>query len=391
MDPNVRIQRHSLLWEAGTSRISRTAISGVIFAVLILLKVVGPQYTIDEQEQLLQSLGDREAEISVSQNQLEKIQSTLEDIEDVIVQAPWNVEKNKLINFFTMRITGDPQWSRDPKDEANDTITNIANGVRENIVKPLEEATAAITGLDGLATYPNKINAAINSWETKHFNNTDWYATLGAKSETMDQMSAALSEFQAEAVDAVEKIAADIGPRIEKIKEDKTNILANIKSADTRREAALNQILPSWATDLISVKNMMDLYPWILVAIAAYFVGNGLIAAQHFHGMADEENWSAAERSDPLLSSPWTLTWRGFAGTAVTLVSYLAVLAALAYCLYRSLNPPESTVASVLTIPSDAAATAPSATLLIALAYGLFVAAFLLVVITPLRRRVDKT
>lgn len=390
MDPNVRIKRHSLLWEAGTSRISRTAISGVIFAVLILIKVVAPEQTNKDQEQLLKNLGDREAEISALQNQLENFRSTLDEIEAVIVQAPWDVKKDDLIEFFVRRKNEGNLNSGESQDEADETIIEITEGVRKDIVKPLKEATAATTGLEELATYPNSIDAAITSWKNEHHGNREWYATLGSKARTMDQMSTLLSKIENDAAEAVGKIEGEINSQIEEVKTDKKNIQANIESAETRKKAALNQILPSWATDLISVKNMMVLYPWILVAIAVFFVGNGLIAARHFDGMADEEKWSAAERSDPLLSSPWTLTWRGVAGTAFTLVLYLAVLAVLAYCLYRSLNPPVTTVASVLTDPTDAAAAA-SSNLPIELAYGLFVAAFLLVVITPWRRWLNKS
>ena len=131
---------------------------------------------------------------------------------------------------------------------------------------------------------------------------------------------------------------------------------------------------------------MIALYPWILAAIAVYLVGNALNSARYFRGMADEEGWSAAERSDPLVSSAWTLTWRGIRGASATIFCYITVLAALWYCLNRSLNPPGPGDRAGFSIQTISAVMGSPAILL---AYGFLALALIIVVVLPLRDRAE--
>jgi hypothetical protein len=212
-------------------------------------------------------------------------------------------------------------------------------------------------------------------------------------------MSVVLSKLRTDALDAVRKSDDKLKELQIAVGIDTSKVQAKIDAQMKKIDGDVDDILPDWAYGLVGTKAIVLLYPWMLVAIAAYLIGSALTAARHFNGMADEEGWSADERSDPLLSSPWTLTWRGMAGTAITLLNYVAVLAALSYFLIRALTRQPSTKtktdigdssAAVNTDYSNEVAESISSWLPGELAYGLMAAIVILVLIAPLRPRAKK-
>jgi hypothetical protein len=401
MKPETRLQRHAQLWKSGTVSARRVAIAGLIFAVLILLRVVEPYHQVEREGQQAKAKLEAEAVMLLKQQeQLAIIERTLQEIEDELGQQPWNVEMDKLIKYFKDLRTSGSEDLPVPQDMANQTIGNIVEMVESRVIKKLRAVMAAPETSERLADYPDRIQDALNNWKNDNYDNTQWYFTPGSKIETINGMGAVLSVLKNEALAAVNESKLSIPGKKADIERRKAEIPKEIEKATESIKAELDKILPSWAQNSVGVKSMIVFYPWILVAFAAYLTGIALIAARHFHGMADEEQWTAVERSDPLLSSPWTLTWRGVTGTTVTLVNYFAVILVLGFCIGRAVKPPSSEGDAAVTGSSDGTAVADSSHALadamsvvlpLELAYGLLLATLAVVVATPLWRRTQKT
>jgi len=90
----------------------------------------------------------------------------------------------------------------------------------------------------------------------------------------------------------------------------------------------MQQIMPEWLRGLISVEQMVQLYPLIMMGLVLYTVGNGLSLTRHYLVIAQERGWSFEEASDPAYSSLWTLSYRGLTATLFTVVTYLGLIIA---------------------------------------------------------------
>jgi hypothetical protein len=362
MDPATRLKRHSQLWEAGNTSVRRTALSGVIFSTVILLRVILPNAEIEEGERTLTALQQEERVVQKRLAEAQAIEPKLNEIAGVVDAAPWNKQKDELIRLFASGPVDDPQAAADR------TVRSIAKQIRRDVVSPLRAAIDEVGVTGELAGFPDEVEGAIGTWETSKLGRR-WFRTIREKEGTVHELGDFLEDLQEQALNGVREIQTTVHSERSQLQERRAELGSDIEKVKAEIEQALEESLPAWAKELVTVDAMAILYPWILLGIAAYLVGTALSAARHYRGMADVEGWSAEERSDPLLSSTWTLTWRGAFATTVTLACYSAVLLCLWYCLYRSLDAPPASVAPLW------------------LPHGLMALALITVLVTPLRRR----
>jgi len=90
MDSSIRAQRYEQLWDAGTTSVRRVALGGVIFAVLVLLKVVGPHW--DKENSWKVELSEQIEVMAEVQEELEEVEAAeieLIGLEEVIEKQPW--------------------------------------------------------------------------------------------------------------------------------------------------------------------------------------------------------------------------------------------------------------------------------------------------------------
>lgn len=330
MDPAIRIGRHSELWQAGSTRVERTAVAGLIFASVIFFNVIEP-YAHTEQSRgnlLIIEAQQQQAEIDVAR--LEAVAASLEAISRVVEAAAWGRHQEDLaLRFRSGAVTA-------PQQEADQTIRRIAAEVRSEVLDPLAAAVAK-SGLSApLADHPARMQAVIDRWEQSYLGQR-WYQTVREKERTVIELDATIGSLQAETRQVLAELQGSVDAERTRSQRAQAALAAEIATTKEAIERSLNESIPAWAKGLVSVERMVSVYPWILVGITIYLVGSALMSERQFNGMASAAGWSRAERSDPLLSSLWTLTWRGAAGTALTLCSYIAVLAGLAYFLNRSI------------------------------------------------------
>ena len=201
----------------------------------------------------------------------------------------------------------------------------------------LKDAVAQ-SGVDGnLAEFPKRMEADIDAWERENIGQR-WFETLNTKERTVGELGATLETIQTDAKQVLLGLQNAVDARRTQSKQAQAKLAADIEAKRSEIQEALNEPIPAWAKGLISVERMVPICPWILVGIAIYLVGSALVAARHYHGMASAVGWSQPERSDPLMSSVWTLTWRGATGTAISLLSYVGVLGTLGHFVNRSIK-----------------------------------------------------
>jgi hypothetical protein len=112
--------------------------------------------------------------------------------------------------------------------------------------------------------------------------------------------------------------------------------LGQLQAETTIKELLLEElkekmetILPQWVRGMVTVEQMVQVYPLIMLGIAIYVLGIGLALTGHYRVIANDMKWSGEERSDPAYSSLWTLTYRGPYGTGLILAVYLVTFTCL--------------------------------------------------------------
>jgi len=330
MDPATRLGRHSDLWQAGSTRCERTAVAGLIFASVIFFNVVEPFAQTQQSRVDLAAFTSRQQQAEVVVARMDAFAASLEGISRAVEAADWKRHNDELMRRFRDGEVTSPQ------PEADQVIREIAAEVRSDVLEPLAAAVAS-AGLDeSLAEHTTRMKTAIDTWEQAHLGQR-WFQTVREKEETVFELDTTIGNLQEEARQLVVRLQREVEVERSQLHQAQATLAAEIQTTRDRIQQTLDENIPAWAKGLVSVEWMVGVYPWILVGIAIYLVGNALVSTRHYHGMADAAGWSGPERGDPLLSSMWTLTWRGAAGTAITLLSYIAVLAGLAYFLNRSI------------------------------------------------------
>ncbi len=384
MDPAGRLRRHAQLWDTTAANARRIAVGGVIFAVLILLNVIEPHFRVEQQKEKLPewqtelaTLKDRQQELEKRKNSLQSLSQELRQIAADIERAPWQTDIQALIKTCAR---GCP---RNVQEIANQTISDIAQKMRDISIVPLRTKVEASSMQAELGDSIKNMEAAIDSWEQGRQNKV-WYGTIASKEATAAAVGSNVRAETRNAESAVSALntstseeLAGIGEVLKTTQDQLANsqqeVADQIKEQEQKINDAMLAALPGWASGLFTVKTMVVLYPWILVVMGFAVVGYGLLAGHHYRGMAAAEGWSVQERSDPLLSSPWTLTFRGAAGSVITLLLYGAVLAFFSYCLYRSTRaasmkdiPPPSEQVFSLGLPTELAVSLLAIALILA-------------------------
>ena len=329
MDTATRLQRHSDRWQEGSSRVQRIAVGGLIFASLIFFKVIEPHAQTAAGRENLANLEVDQVQADDELARVNFLADQLGVISQTVDNANWRQYKEDLVQRFSRGGVAAPQ------QEADQTIRKITGQVRNEVLAPLETAVAE-SGLSGeFAGYAERMNRFIDEWEQSKLGQR-WFQTRERKEEAVTELGTTMESLQNEAKDVLAALKLEIDAKRRDVQKSISQLAARIEKTNAEIQQALDEANPAWARGLVSVEWMVSAYGAILAGIALVLVASGLLAARHYHGMANAAGWSQSERSDPLFSSVWTLTWRGIAGTSITLLSYLGVLAGLGYFLNRS-------------------------------------------------------
>ena len=379
MDEARRLKRHAELFEAGETSVRRIGIGGAIFALVVLLTVIEPFHI--ESSRAQSEIEVRQGEVRVLAGDIERIESLRQELEGMserIANQPWTDEIETLKDDFREgRVT-------EPRAHSNEVLSDIAAELRAGIVEPLRPSIVPLGEGHELSSVPEDIDGAIRNWH-EEYRKSDWWITTDRKDDAGraigNELDVLLSRATKDAAKIGDELAAASGVLAGEIRQAERRIDALV--ADL--QGVMDDALPGWARGFLDVRQLLVIYPWLLAGIAVFLTATALRTTYHFHAMAEGEGWSADERRDPLLSTAWTVTPRGPAGSLATVATYGAVFAVLGLCIYRSQHPPETEAQAGVQASVDAIASTAGWSALFA--YAVFAAAVAVVAANVFRKQ----
>ncbi len=337
-------QRHLKLWEEQSKTVKRTMFAGLLFGLFLLIKVLTPFVDISGKT------GDKQNEIcelKLEQNNvaelnktLDQLQKTLNEVQKTIRLQPWMKEKNKLISTLKEIRNRSPRsgnW-QEYQDAADATISTITEQVGERIIQPLEEALhqgpQVQEDLPELSRGVDALRVDMDKWEQVHLGKR-WYTTFFMKDKEMRELTYSLENN----LNVIYRLIRSEQKKIDMKRRDLIKIEKSLKNDIQEKESALDELqremqklLPEWFRDLLSIEQMIQLFPLIILSLLVYVIATAHSLTGHHEKIIENIGFPEAERSDPSNSSLWTITYRGRAGTTATLITYVSFI--LAMCLF---------------------------------------------------------
>jgi hypothetical protein len=341
MDTGFRFKRHSELWEEQNKRVKRTVMAGLVFGILLLMNVLRPySFDMDKRSDIkgeIETFKKEKERVENSIKALSDFEQTLEAVQKTIQEQPWMEEKDKLIQTLAViNRRGEGSWERYQK-EADNTVRAIGAQVNDTVVKPLNQFLIdfPLAGdlMPELFAELNTLPQSIEAWIQQNLGKR-WYRTLDSKRARVesltrslqDNLDAIYSKIQVERPNLARKRAV-LSEKIIRLEND-PEIKEKEKSLK-ELETKMEKILPEWIRGMISVQQMIQLYPFIILGLVIYVLVITLSLTMHYHSMAQGWGFTQAAETDPIFSSIWTLTYRGRFGTIFTIVTYLAFVATM--------------------------------------------------------------
>ncbi len=340
MDEDFRLTRHTTLWEEQNKRVKRTIIASLVFGILLLVNVLKPYSSdIDKKRDIRTEIEIYKNEKGVIENSITAIddfKQTLGAVQITIREQPWMKEKDKLIRTLAgINRRGEGNWQR-YQEEADNTVRVIGAQVNEMVVKPLNEflpdyPQVAVL-MPELYTELKTLPMTIQEWIRRNLGKR-WYRTLESKMERVETISRDLqvkldtinSKISMEKPNLVRK-RKELTQEITRM-ENKADIQAKEKLLKTL-EARMDKIMPEWIRGLISLHQMIQYYPLIILGSVIYVLALAVSLNSHYNSMAAVRKITQAAKTDPIFSSLWTLTYRGHS-TILTIASYIGFVAAM--------------------------------------------------------------
>ena len=330
-----RFKRHLRLWEEQNKAVKRTMIVALLLGLLLPLKVLKPmteisQKTVDERSELQASIEKKEV-IGDLETALDEMEITFSDVQSTMAREPWNEEKDRLIHTYQEmnRDRISPPSRGEIQAEADKAVMAIGGMVREQIIDPLEESLPRDSDLrvyfQPLSDYMTDLNRDIKQWESERIGNV-WYGTISGKNEAVAMLTDNLSDWLRALPQLLQQEHAKIDGQRRELEIRTTSIETEIEKRQSNLgdlESQMQQILPGWLRGIVGIREMIQIFPALLLALTLYIFWLAISLTRHFNLVAGEVDLSKEDKKDPSTSSTWTLTNRGQVGTLITVTAYM--------------------------------------------------------------------
>lgn len=335
---NFTFQRHLKIWEDQNKQIKRAVFAAFVFCVLLSVRVLKPfaevTQSAGEYNEKITAAKQKLEQIAKLDSSLEKIERSLQEVQNEISSEPWQAQKDSLIGEIRSIRNSAPmrEWDDRFQKAADRTINKIAMMVQEKVVAPLDKAIAENQELRAarpeIAESPGKLRSQMQNWQQKHVGER-WWGTLQSKALEMDRLT---GELQAR----IDSVRAVLEAEQARLKYQRAKLLQEAKAltSDIRRyeqalanlEPALQKLLPEWLRDILTVKLAVQILPLLTIGFVLYIVGLGLLLSRHFSFVAQALELDEIQKKDLSVSSVWTLTDRGLLGNVMTLLLYATII-----------------------------------------------------------------
>ncbi|KPJ95767.1 MAG: hypothetical protein AMJ53_02085 [Gammaproteobacteria bacterium SG8_11] len=333
------LDRHFKLWDDNNKLIKRivflTAVISLALVVKVLVPFVNDSGKKTEATQRIEAL-EKNVDIASEKIQIiAKTESVLKEVNKFIDDKPWEREKRDLIKRYErMRVSPPAEGyslSR-YQQEADDSIREIGKMLRTNIADPLQSSIEEWGGrhrdLGWLKTEIEALNGFIKEWESQLLGKK-WYSTIAEKDITMRELWEKLRERLDEFSNIVNKELANVTEARTAVSNELQTLSTQINNESQQLqdlEKELQKILPQWISGLLTIEQVIQLLPVMLLSIAIAVIAIGVSLTRHYTIYIHGKQFDKAIANDPAMSSAWTLIPRGRYGTVQTIMAYTLFL-----------------------------------------------------------------
>jgi hypothetical protein len=224
------------------------------------------------------------------------------------------------------------------QEEADKAIVRIDERVQATVIQPLETLlrtdAKASDVLNDLDTQLSHIREDMELWKNSHINNEEWHETIQTKDMQLSKLTKDLTDKQESFINIVKARQTLLDAKKTKLVDQQMTLVKDDQEVTRDLEdiqAKLDKILPAWLRGLVLPKEIIQLYPLIIVVLVL-LIGTWSLSLRRNYRVVRKHLYPQAEsRRDPDLSSIWTLVYRGRAGTTSTACIYIFSLALLWY------------------------------------------------------------
>ena len=309
-----------------------------------------------------------------------------------VEQAPWQAHKDELIETYRQMQGGEPAPPERYQQIADLTVGKIAADVRK-AMQPLHQAAISDPGIQkdlaGIEKSTNRVLGSIDRWEQDNLGRR-WFSTISSKNRTLHTLNSDVEDDLSSVVGQVSNSIDELSAEIETTQEELSGQYSSLEQKAQEQESALavleeemQSVLPAWVRGLIGVEDMVQAFPFVVLGVAMYLLVSALLLTRHYRSMAIGRQWSRHEQNNPLYSSPWTLVYRGPAGTAATITLYALVFAISIYLAWAG----GRILLEWIATGHEPALTNVNYQVLLYTAHGVLVAGFAVVLIKLLKDR----
>ena len=331
-----RLERHLKLWEVNNKMIARVVFLTVVLSLSLIVKVLSP-FVIESAQKRphVETIDRLEVGKKVIDQKIVLIKQMEEELKGVglvISEKPWEAEKRKLIANYREMNSYSSSRNYSPDDyqkEGNQTISTIGEMLRGQIIQPLvaitDKAESSSLGLSRLSDVVGELDNFDKQWKRQYID-VNWYETINSKNETMRVLTRDIGE-------RFDQISGVVSAGLENLKQARVKVDGELvelnnqiqqeKGALESIEKALEEILPKWLHGLVAIHQVIQLLPQALLCVALYVMFTGSALTRHFQIYAEGKAFSATLKSEPAMSTVWTLVPRGRYGTVLTVAAYV--------------------------------------------------------------------
>ncbi|MFQ5912931.1 MAG: hypothetical protein ACE5JS_07090 [Nitrospinota bacterium] len=258
-----------------------------------------------------------------------------------------SVEAVNLLKLSVDQLTGvhsdqelwrlvEEQLKRRVQGEADNKVRRIVKRVEQEVIKPLEgvlrDTPGAGGALAGLPPMLDRLRADMDRWAKEHIGNPRWYETIQMKDRKLRELTRSLQQWQGRFVGLVEAQQQKLDLEKDELTRElqqKEKKVEEIQNDISGLDVKMQNLLPDFFRNLVSPKEMLQLYPFVLLGLFCFIAIKAEFLRRHYLVVRESFGKKDISPKDSAMSSIWTLVYRGNLGTARTLALYLSGIALL--------------------------------------------------------------